>query len=177
MESAEAFVTWNDARLAAGYRVHREIKGRLEIVNGCHLSGRADRIDIRPDGLAEIIDFKTGGPPTAAQVNSGLSPQLTLEAALLARGGFPDAPATQAHSLVYWRFGGRDPGPVTVKVDGDVNDVATEAFAELASLFRKYADPLRPFYSKPRVQFAGVFGDYDHLARRAEWADAAGEVE
>ncbi len=175
--SAEAFVAWNAERLAAGYAVYREIKGKYDVVDGCILSGRADRIDIRPDGFAEVIDFKTGAPPTKDQVNSGLSPQLTLEAALLARGGFDDAPTVKTHSLVYWRFGGRDPGPVPVKADRDVNDLATETLVELAALFRKYADPLQPFYSKPRVQFAWVYGDFDHLARRVEWADAAGEGE
>jgi len=170
-------VAWNAARLAAGYGVHREIKGKHDVVDGCVLSGRADRIDIRPDGFAEVIDFKTGAPPTKDQVNSGLSPQLTLEAALLARGGFETAPKALTHSLVYWRFGGRDPGPAPVKVDRDVNDLATETLAELAAMFRKYADPLQPFYSKPRVQFAWVYGDFDHLARRAEWADAAGDGE
>lgn len=177
IESAEAFFAWNAARLAAGYTMHREIKGRYKVVDDHELSGRADRIDIRPDGFAEVIDFKTGSPPTKDQVNSGLSPQLTLEAALLVRGGFADTPKAQTHSLVYWRFGGRDPGPAPVKTESDVNDLASETLAELAVLFRKYADPLQPFYSKPRVQFAWVYGDFDHLARRAEWADAAGDGE
>lgn len=177
VESARAFVAWNEARRIAGYAAYREIKGKLDVADGHVLSGRADRIDIRPDGLAEVIDFKTGSPPTKDQVNSGLSPQLTLEAALLARGGFENAPKASTHSLVYWRFGGRDPGAVPVKIDGDVNDVATSTLAELAALFRKYADPLQPFYSKPRVQFAWEYGDYDQLARRAEWADAGGDGE
>jgi hypothetical protein len=40
-----------------------------------------------------------------------------------------------------------------------------------------YADPKRPYLSKPRPQFVHKRdqdngGDYDLLARRAEWADS-----
>ena len=35
-----------------------------------------------------ILDYKTGQPPTGKQVRMGLSPQLTLEAAILREGGF-----------------------------------------------------------------------------------------
>ncbi len=179
IESAQTFVAWNAARLAGGYVVHREVRGVLDLGGGRTLSGRADRIDIRPDRLAEVIDFKTGAPPSNPQVNSGLAPQLTLEAALLAAGGFAKAGVADAltHALVYWRFGGRDPGPAPVKIDGDVNEVAKGALADLKNLFARYADPAQPFYSKPRVQFANTWDDYDHFARRVEWADAAGEGE
>lgn len=177
--SAEAFVAWNSARLQSGFRVHREIRGALDVGGGAMLSGRADRIDIRPDGAADIIDFKTGAPPSNLQVNSGLSPQLTLEAALVAEGGFKDAgiAPTQSGALIYWRFGGRDPGASEVKLDADVNAFARETLDELRGLFLKYADPAQPFYSKPRVQFADTWSDFDHFARRAEWGDVAGEGE
>jgi ATP-dependent helicase/nuclease subunit B len=179
IESAEAFVAWNAARLAGGYIAHREVRGALDLGGGCTLSGRADRIDIRPDRLAEVIDFKTGAPPSNPQVNSGLAPQLTLEAALLADGGFAKegVAAALTHALVYWRFGGREPGPVSVKIDGDVNEIARETLANLKQLFARYAEPTQAFYSKPRVQFANTWDDYDHFARRVEWGDATGEGE
>ncbi len=52
------------------------------------LSARADRIEQRRDGSFAILDYKTGQPPTGKQVRMGLSPQLTLEAAILREGGF-----------------------------------------------------------------------------------------
>ena len=52
------------------------------------LSARADRIERRRDGSFAILDYKTGQPPTGKQVRMGLSPQLTLEAAILREGGF-----------------------------------------------------------------------------------------
>ena len=57
------------------------------------LSARADRIERRRDGNFAILDYKTGQPPTGKQVRMGLSPQLTLEAAILREGGFEGIPA------------------------------------------------------------------------------------
>ncbi len=42
-------------------------------IGGARLRGIADRIDIRADSGAEIIDYKTGQPPTS---NSGKKPVL-----------------------------------------------------------------------------------------------------
>jgi ATP-dependent helicase/nuclease subunit B len=177
--SAEAFVRWNAAREAGGYQIFREIVGRDDLGGGRTLTGRADRIDVRPDGLADVIDYKTGAPPTARQVNSGLSPQLTLEAAVLARGGFDKEGLARARTaaLVYWRFGGRDPGAVEIVTDEEVNAFAHETLERLRALLLRYGDPAQPFFSKPRVQFANTWDEYDHFARRAEWADVAGDGE
>ena len=62
------------------------------------LSARADRIERRRDGSFAILDYKTGQPPTGKQVRMGLSPQLTLEAAILREGGFADIPADSSVS-------------------------------------------------------------------------------
>ncbi len=57
------------------------------------LSARADRIDFLQSGGARLIDYKSGAPPIAKDVKAGFSPQLTLEAAMLQRGGFEGLPA------------------------------------------------------------------------------------
>ena len=56
------------------------------------LSTRADRIERLADGSYAILDYKTGTVPTEKQVRIGVSPQLTLEAAILRQGGFRDNP-------------------------------------------------------------------------------------
>ncbi|MDX2234710.1 MAG: double-strand break repair protein AddB [Hyphomonadaceae bacterium] len=178
--SVAAYVVWNRARVAAGVRAHREIRGELSLPGGHVLHGTADRIDRRPGGVAEVVDFKTGQPPTKKQVESGLSPQLTLEAAIAARGGFSrDAhnsmPATPVDALIYWRFGGADPGAARLALDSDVMTAADEALARLEALLDKYDHPGQAYLSKPRVQFIKEWADYDHFARRAEWADAEGQ--
>ena len=64
------------------------------------VTAKADRIELR-EALADILDFKTGRPPSRKQVESGLSPQLTLTAAILRHGGFADAGRREVNQLVY----------------------------------------------------------------------------
>ena len=55
-------------------------------------------------------------------------------------------------------------------------DRQAEALARLEAKLIWYAQGANPYKSKPMVQFLrGAYDDYDHLARRAEWADAEGE--
>ena len=77
---------------ATSPRIDAEISGEISIPldneRTFTLSARADRIERRSDGSFAILDYKTGQPPTGKQVRMGLSPQLTLEAAILREGGF-----------------------------------------------------------------------------------------
>ena len=178
--SVDAYIAWNNARRAAGFVAYRETAGALDLGDGRTLSGRADRIDVRPGKVAEVVDFKTGAPPSAQQVNSGLAPQLTLEAAVLAKGGFnidgkKIVPAMPTDALVYWQFGGSAPGETRIKLNADAMQKASEALDALTALLARYANPNQPYLSKPRAQFANTWSDYDHFARRAEWADVEGE--
>jgi ATP-dependent helicase/nuclease subunit B len=169
--SITVLIEWFNARKALGGVIYREKKGVLG-VDGVELSGIADRIEIGPGHVA-ILDFKTGKPPSKNQVESGLSPQLPLEAAMLARGVFEETPAARASELLYWQFGGSDPTPQPI--DLVAMDEAEKALSALRGLLQRYADPEQPFLSKPRVQFIKPWDEYDHLARRKEWADAEGE--
>lgn len=172
--SAEAYMAWLGERGAEGADIYREARGKLALECDVVLSAIADRIEIGAQG-ATILDFKTGAPPSDSQVKTGLSPQLLLEAAMLARGAFDDVPSSRADALIYWRFGGADPKPRALKLDLPPHAAGEEALAKLNALLRRYANPEQPFLSKPRVQFIKDFADYDHLARRKEWADAEGE--
>jgi ATP-dependent helicase/nuclease subunit B len=170
----EAFVAWMAARAAAARSVHRETEGVLPLAADAELFARADRIDILPDGRATIIDYKTGSPPSHDQVRTGLAPQLLLEAAMAARGAFEDMPAAPAESLVYWRFGGAEPGALVVDLKEDAAVAAQQALENLEALLQRYRLGAA-FLSKPHVQFVYRYGDYDQLARRQEWADQGEE--
>ena len=72
-------------------RILAETYGSMSIPVGertFRLSARADRIEARADGNFAVLDYKTGAPPSGKQVRIGLSPQLTLTAAMLREGGF-----------------------------------------------------------------------------------------
>ncbi len=49
-----------------------EVAGSVQIPGGVKLTGRADRIDSLPDGQLAVVDYKTGLPPSDAQVKNGL---------------------------------------------------------------------------------------------------------
>lgn len=135
------------------------------------LTARADRIDQQKGGTA-IYDYKTGNPPSAAQVKSFLAPQLPLEALICAEGGFEGVAQLMPSSLSYIRLkGGDDPGAVLdVALDQDeVSELAFEAKAGLSKLISDFDDAETPYLSQPRVQFKYTYSDYDHLARVKEW--------
>ncbi len=86
---AQAYLPWEAERRPGLRHVHAEVSGRWVIPMGREpftLRARADRIELRPDGSACIVDFKTGTVPTAKAIYAGFSPQLTLEAAMLMHG-------------------------------------------------------------------------------------------
>ncbi|OQW56648.1 MAG: hypothetical protein A4S17_13495 [Proteobacteria bacterium HN_bin10] len=173
LASVAALIAWFEERRARGAAIYREKYGKLD-VGGVMLTGIADRIEIAP-GHAAILDFKTGKPPTDPQVNSGLSPQLLLEAAMLMAGAIDGVPAARATELIYWQFGGSKPAPHIVEAEGGPTAAAEKALAALKGLLKTYARAEQPFYSKPRVQFLKPYNEYDLLARRKEWADEAGD--
>jgi ATP-dependent helicase/nuclease subunit B len=144
------------------------------------LFGRADRIEQRPGlGLA-ILDYKTGTPPSQAEVDAGLAPQLLLEAAMAEAGAFAGVLAGAVAELIYWHLsGGFDPGASVSLFKGNAAAIATavaEAAASLAALIDTFDDPARPYLSHPHPGRAPRFADYAQLARVAEWS-AAGEGE
>lgn len=155
-----------------------EISGRYGVPGTAFtLTGRADRVDLTATG-AVVIDYKTGQPPSNPQVASGLAPQLPLEAAMVTGGGFADiAAGTPVEAMVYVRVsGGTPPGawlPVKPQ-DGALADLAPQAMAGLARLVARFLDPAQGYVAHVRPKFAGRHGDYDHLARVAEWSATGG---
>src|SRR5205823_6439800 len=110
---ARWFADWDGLRRTRVAAMHAEIAGELAIplAGGTFvLRARADRIERHHDGRYAILDYKTGQARTEKQVRIGLAPQLTLEAAILRRGGFPDIPAgASVAELVYVTLKGGQP--------------------------------------------------------------------
>jgi ATP-dependent helicase/nuclease subunit B len=151
-----------------------EIGGKLEIeapYAAFTLTAKADRIDRRSDGNLEIIDYKTGAPPSRSAVEHGFAPQLPLEAAIAAAGGFRGLQPASVGALTYWRLtGGTPPGEVLAASQGDPAPLAEAALAGLARLVAAFDDPATPYACQPRPERAPRFNDYDHLSRIAEWS-------
>jgi ATP-dependent helicase/nuclease subunit B len=148
------------------------VQGRPFIV-----TAKADRIELA-DGLAHVLDFKTGAAPSRKQIETGFAPQLTLTAAILGREGFKDTGPVAPGDLVYVRVTGRrTPGEVLRPTDKTPSaDLADAAFEGLVRRVARFNDPDRPYRSWEAPQFLSDRGgsDFDHLARVYEWRVAGG---
>jgi ATP-dependent helicase/nuclease subunit B len=142
------------------------------------LSGRADRIERRQDGRLGIIDYKTGTVPDAKRVREGHAPQLPLEAAMAAAGGFGAEFAGVTAEMSYWRLrGGAEPGAVSTPVTEPdaLAGLVAMAEASLRDLIAAFDDPARPYLARPHPGRAARDSGYGRLARMAEWAGVAEE--
>ena len=182
------FSDWEIARRGNVAGIDAEIRGEIPIQLDNErtfvLSARADRIERRLDGTYAILDYKTGQPPTGKQVRMGLSPQLTLEAAILREGGFEKIPADSSVSqIAYVRLSGNNPPGEQKLLELKINksdqpqppDVAAdEARRKLEDLIRAFENENQAYTSLNLSMWSNRYGAYDDLARIKEWSAAGG---
>ena len=183
VEAAE-WVTRLERERRDGRAIHVELKGERTIMTPggpFKLTARADRIEATAEGFGHILDYKTGKAPSKREVSTGFSPQLTLTAAILQAGGFPDLGPLPPGDLTYLEITGRKPaGKVETRaLAGDESaEAAAKALAGLAQLVARFDDPAQPYLSRVAPQFVKArMSDYDHLARVFEWSTSGEEGE
>ena len=106
----------------------------------------------------------------------GLAPQLLLEAAMAADGGF-GATGGGAGELIYWHLtGGFEPGEADRCSKATPPRCAAIAAAAdgLCGLIDAFDEPDRAYLSRPHPGLAPRFSDYAQLARVAEWSGGGG---
>jgi ATP-dependent helicase/nuclease subunit B len=182
------FAEWELARRGHIDLIKAESRGDIQIPLDDGrifiLSARADRIERRRDGRFTILDYKTGQPPTGKQVRMGLSPQLTLEAAILREGGFADIPAdSSVGELVYVRLSGNNPPGEQRSLELKIkpndtpqppDEAADAARLKLEALIRAFEDESQAYTSLNLPMWTARYGTYDDLARIKEWSAAGG---
>jgi ATP-dependent helicase/nuclease subunit B len=186
---ARSFLSWQRDRFPDLVSSHTEVPASLELQSGIRITGIADRIDIRGPNSADILDYKTGSSPSLKEARILLDPQLALEAAALKRGAFKGIPALVPESLIYVRL---RPGTKfkTECVNNEfskasaktviktADDLAADSVRELEKLVGVLKSGSKGFMSRLiPVRQGDRSGDYDHLARVAEWATADGDEE
>jgi ATP-dependent helicase/nuclease subunit B len=169
------FAETEPARRAGISRSHAEVDGAMVLegpAGAFTLKARADRIDTGTAGIV-ITDYKSGAnlKTLVGRAKTGEAPQLTLEAAIVAAGGFTDISAGRVALLRYISTsGGEPPG---CDFDLDIDDVAASAEAAREGLLRLIAQFDRestPYRAVRRPRFRYDYDDYAHLARVAEWS-------
>ena len=180
-----AFLAWEAERRHGIRKSFTEVPASMELgLADIRLTGIADRLDRLKGGTVDIIDYKTGSSPSPKEARALLDPQLALEAAALKAGAFRAIGAARPHSLRYVRL---KPGSRfavdTVNNENSrsrdaksTDQLAEESLAELKKLLAALMSGRHGFASRLIVQKERDYGgEYDHLARVAEWATADGE--
>jgi ATP-dependent helicase/nuclease subunit B len=181
---ASWFAGWEAERRLNVKTIDAEVEGKISIRldndRSFTLTARADRIEHRTDRTYAILDYKTGAPPTGKQVRMGLSPQLTLEAAILRAGGFDGIPdGSSVSELLYVRLSGNNPPGKSILLELKVNksdtpqfpdDAADEARRKLEALIRAFENEDQAYTSLNLSMWSNRYGRYDDLARIKEWS-------
>ncbi|MCA0042160.1 double-strand break repair protein AddB [Celeribacter litoreus] len=155
-------------RLEVGTPSAIEAKGSLHLPSlDFSLNCKADRIDEREDGQFVIYDYKTGKPPTAAQMKV-FAVQLLLEAAILQAGGFDDV---RKGDVAEVRYIGLNAGLTEESKELTREDI-NEVVARLADLIAAYDNPEKGYSARRMMEKVQFTSDFDHLSRHGEWADS-----
>jgi ATP-dependent helicase/nuclease subunit B len=122
-----------------------------------------------------VLDYKTGKTPKADDLGDGTAPQLPLEAAILAEGGFGKALHGTARALTYWKLSGGETAGEVKQMASEPEDVAALAdlaLEKLGALVDRFLLGDAAFPARPHPGRSARGTDYDQLSRYAEWADA-----
>ncbi|WP_117194633.1 double-strand break repair protein AddB [Rhizobium terrae] len=192
MEVARAFLDWEAERAPDIKKTMTEVGAGWEVPGaGIRVTGIADRIDIKGSGLADLVDYKTGLSPSTSQARALLDPQLALEAAALKAGAFRDTGSLTPENLLYIRLrpgdrfredkvNNENASATAKRQPKSALDLAQESLDQLTRFVLTLRSGEAGFASRlvPMMQ-SDFGGEYDHLARVAEWstADEDGEAE
>ena len=155
-----------------------EAKGEMT-VRGVRVHGKADRIDRLADGSLAIVDYKTGGPPSGAEVEAGYALQLGTLGLIAAQGGFAGIDS-EPRVFEYWSLGkskDSDTGfgyvRTPLKVGAKRSGIEPDAFLPQTQVFLddaldRWIVGEEGFTARLNPD-AKVYTTYDHLMRLDEW--------
>ncbi|MDO5603804.1 MAG: PD-(D/E)XK nuclease family protein [Paracoccus sp. (in: a-proteobacteria)] len=153
------------ARLQLGRPLVVETRHSLPVPGlALKLTARPDRIDLLHDGRAHVYDYKSGTPPSDAQIEH-FDKQLLLEAAMVERGAFDALGPVGVAGISYIQLGGA--GQTHARRFSD--QAAAETWARFVALMHRYLAGGQGFTARRALEKAGDVSDYDHLSRFGEW--------
>ena len=181
-----AEVPWPSARLFWRARIagiadrlvadeaHRLTQGKPTVVESFaqlsvpgtdfRLIAKPDRLDLLNDGRVHVYDYKSGKPPTDAQI-AHFDKQLPLEAAMVEQGAFDCLGRADVDGISYIQLGGE--GKTETRSFGP--GFAQETWAGFVALIGLYLRGERGFTARLAMERTDHASDYDHLSRHGEW--------
>lgn len=121
--------------------------------------GKADRIDLLHDGTYEVIDYKTGSPPSKKEVMTGQAPQL----ALLGKLFMLSNPGTTVSKLTYVALGSQNISSY------DAQNIVEDTWTQVTEILTKFHTPGTPFHIDIQTSLSDRFNEYALLERTSEW--------
>jgi ATP-dependent helicase/nuclease subunit B len=180
---AEWFAATEAGRRAGVSETVAEAEGKLVLAGPAGpftLTARADRIDVSASGLV-VTDYKSAQTldTLRRQAEQGSAPQLALEAAIAAAGGFDGVPAARVSALRYISTSGGEPPGQEISIECDPMELARIAQDGLQRLIAQFDRESTPYRALRRARFRHKYkyDIYAHLARVAEWSADDGEEE
>jgi ATP-dependent helicase/nuclease subunit B len=181
-ESAAAWIVADmTSRRAMVAEAYAEKSGRLPIPLGdgetLMLRGRGDLIERFVDGSLCVTDYKTGAAPSGQQVKDGVEPQLTLMAAMAMAGAIDGVAKAPVSQIRYVRLGreSKESSIAFKAAEPPLIETAEKAVRTLAQTMTELRAGKRGYISRRRPLRQGDVGEYDHLARAAEWLASDGD--
>lgn len=182
------FYLWEKERRAQDhlFPIATEINGSWKHpTQGWSLHARADRIDQDADHQATIMDYKTGKPPSASQVEKGLYPQLLIQGLIFSKNGYEGMKGSTLKQIHYRHLTTVKDGfftsiyPQKEKTDryfaADIIE-NTDVMKKLEIFIERYLDSTTPLLARPRPALhadlqirANMYDPFDHLSRIQEW--------
>jgi ATP-dependent helicase/nuclease subunit B len=166
----ESLIDWliqtQRERQLEGVEVSAEKEITMQIAQKYTIHGRLDRLETLADGSLRISDYKTGNPPSFANIEKGISPQLPLQA-ILAESEL----MREVSAIEYWKLSGTEEARIDNKKTPkyELSELFAASKDGLIATLNKYNDENTPYLYAPTAQYSGSANDYIWLSRKSEW--------
>ena len=159
---SDELISYDEIRRKKAVKIYSEITGSINLDikgNTIMLKSIADRIEINSKNQATIMDFKTGAVPATKDILSGLSPQMLVEAIILAENGFGFEATLD--KIIYIKINSSKPYIQTTELV-ITSDELVQHKQGLIKLIEHYIDSMEFLIEASSMKY----DDYKHMARR-----------
>lgn len=163
---ANEFIEFDENRRAMGASVFSERYGEIQIPlknKTVSITAIADRIDLFANNTIHILDYKTGSIPTKADIMSGISVQLIIEAMIANNNGFQGIKGNVSE-LTYVKFTPSSPYVKTTSFK--ISDFDLDSHMNGLKKILSFYDEGGEYLINTSPSYSPKYDDYKHLERK-----------